>query len=103
MVFLSLALLGAASGLHDGVDRGLEPPRLRGGPGGGGMLRGAPRALTCNADGSSSTYAETIGTSSGVATRTIDATGCPNHAERGVQTHLGAARPAEARRRAAGR
>merc|ERR1711865_40536 len=44
------------------------------------LLAGSVHCQTkCDAYGTSATYSETIGTTSGVASRTISSNGCPNH------------------------
>ncbi|KAH8066305.1 hypothetical protein JL722_738 [Aureococcus anophagefferens] len=60
------------------------PPPGGGGGGGGGPAPppsgGGGSSVSCAADGSSASYSETLGTASGVATRAVAASGCPNHA-----------------------
>lgn len=54
----------------DGAEAVVDPEECDGGSGNGGA---------CATDGSSASYAETIGESGGVATRTIATSTCPNH------------------------
>ena len=73
MRVLWLLLLARAGAQPSGSGGSGGPSGGSGGPSGGSSSGGA----ACAEDGSSATYAETLGSSNGVATRRIATTGCP--------------------------